>query len=322
MKKRFLLFSLSLVVALVFSSCARQEEKKPEKKRLVVVVTLFPLYDFAKNVVGERAKVTLLLPPGAEPHGFEPKPADIVRLNRADVFLYTSPDMEPWAADILKGLQNRNLEVVNTSQGVITGGGREKQDHRHGLQDKQKYGHPDHYGAADPHIWLDFANAVRMVENIRDGLVKTDPAGKDVYEKNAASYIDQLKALDERFRKGLQSCEKKVLVNGGHFAFDTMAKRYGFRYVAVYGISPDAEPTAANLVKLTRLIRENRLGYLFHEELINPRVAETLARETGATLLKLNPAGNLAKEQFDRGETFIALMDRNLENLRTGLKCQ
>jgi zinc transport system substrate-binding protein len=131
-----------------------------------------------------------------------------------------------------------------------------------------------------------------------------------------------LKALDERFRKGLQACEKKVLVNGGHFAFDTMAKRYGFRYVSVYGVSPDAEPTAANLVKLTRLIRENHLGYLFHEELINPRIAETLARETGATLLKLHPAGNLAKEQFDRGETFITLMDRNLESLKTGLKCQ
>jgi zinc transport system substrate-binding protein len=265
--------------------------------------------------------VTLLLPPGAEPHGFEPKPADIVRLNKADVFLYTSPDMEPWAADIIKGLQNKNLEVVDTSQGVITGQGHEKKGHRDDHQDGHRHGHHDHSGTADPHIWLDFGNAVRMVENIRDGLVKKDPTGKDVYEKNAASIIDQLKALDERFRKGLQACEKKVIVNGGHFAFDAMAKRYGLRYVSVYGVSPDAEPTAATLAKLTRLIRENRLDYLFHEELINPRVAETLARETGATLLKLNPAGNLAKEQFDRGEPFITLMDQNLENLKTGLKC-
>jgi len=321
MKKRALLFFFSLVVAFAFSSCARQEEKKSEMKRLIVVATLFPLYDFARNVAGERAEVTLLLPPGAEPHGFEPRPADIVRLNKADVFLYTSPDMEPWAADILKGLQNRNVEVINTSQGVIAGEGQEKLEHRQGLQDKQIHGHPDHSGAVDPHIWLDFGNAVRMVENIRDGLAKRDPAGKDVYEKNAGSTIGQLKALDERFRKGLQACEKKVLVNGGHFAFDTMARRYGFRYVSVYGLSPDAEPTAANLVKLTRLIRENRLRYLFHEELINPRVAETLARETGTTLLKLHPAGNLAKEQFDKGETFITLMDRNLENLKTGLQC-
>ena len=322
MKKRTLLFFFSLFVVLALASCARQEEKKPEMKRLVAVATLFPLYDFAKSVAGQRAEVTLLLPPGAEPHGFEPKPADIARLNKADVFLYTSPDMEPWAADILKGLQNRNLEVINTSQGVITERGQEEKEHRHGLQEKQKHGHPDHSGTVDSHIWLDFTNAVRMVENIRDGLAKKDPAGKDVYEKNSASFIGQLKALDERFRQGLQTCEKKVLVNGGHFAFDYMAKRYGFRHVSVYGVSPDAEPTAATLVKLTRLIRENHLGYIFHEELINPRIAETLARETGATLLKLNPADNLAKEQFDRGETFITLMDKNLENLKTGLKCQ
>ena len=322
MKNRALLLLLfSLALSTVISSCVRQEGKKPEIKKLVVVATLFPLYDFAKSVAGERAEVTLLLPPGAEPHGFEPKPADIMRLNKADVFLYTSPDMEPWASDILKGLQNRNLEVVNTSRGVITEEGQEKKEHRHDRPDKHKPGHHDHSGAADPHIWLDFANAVKIVENIRDGLAEKDPAGKDVYEKNATSCIGQLKALDERFRKGLQTCEKKVIVNGGHFAFDTMAKRYGLRYVSVYGVSPDAEPTAATLAQLTKLIRENRLDYLFHEELISPRVAETLARETGATLLKLHPAGNLAKEQFDRGETFITLMDRNLENLKTGLKC-
>jgi zinc transport system substrate-binding protein len=321
MKRRALLFFFSLVVAIAFSSCARQEGKEPEMKRLVVVATLFPIYDFARNVAGDRAEVTLLLPPGAEPHGFEPRPADIVRLNKADVFLYTSPEMEPWAADIIKGLQNKNLEVIDTSRGIITGRGHENTGHRHDSRDGHRDGRHDRSGAADPHIWLDLANALKMVENIRDGLAKIDPAGKDVYENNAVSTIEHLKALDERFRKGLQTCEKKILVNGGHFAFDYMAKRYGFRYVSVYGLSPDAEPTAASLVKLTRLIRDNHLGYLFHEELINPRVAETLARETGTTLLKLHPAGNLSKEQFDRGETFITLMDRNLENLKTGLQC-
>ena len=321
MLKRAFLFFFPLIVALALFSCARHEEQKPEMKRLVVVATLFPLYDFAKNVAGQRADVTLLLPPGAEPHGFEPKPADIVRLNKADVFLYTSPDMEPWAADILKGLQNRNLEIINTSRGILTGKGQEGEKHLHDRQARHKPGHQDRSGAVDPHIWLDFGNAVTMVENIRDGLVKKDPGGKDLYEKNAESYIGLLKALDERFRKGLQTCEKKLLVNGGHFAFDTMAKRYGFRYVSVYGVSPNAEPTAATLARLTELIRQNRLAYLFHEELISPRVAETLAGETGTTLLKLQPAGNVSKEQFDRGDSFITLMHGNLESLRTGLKC-
>jgi len=321
MKHRVALLILALAISLPCFSCVKQDEKKPGK-RLVVVATLFPLYDFAKNVAGERADVTLLLPPGAEPHGFEPKPADIMRLNKADVFLYTSPDMEPWASDILKGLQNRDLEVVNTSLGVIAGEVREKKEHRHNRPEKHKPGHHDHSGEADPHIWLDFANAVKIVENVRDGLAKKDPTGKEAYEQNAAAAIEKLKALDERFRAGLQHCDKKVLVNGGHFAFDYMARRYGFRYVSVYGVSPDAEPTAADLARITRLIRQNGLRHLFHEELVNPRLADTLSRESGVSLLKLHPAGNLTRDQFDRGETFQTLMDMNLESLRTGMQCR
>lgn len=321
MKHRVALLILALAISLPCFSCVKQDEKKPAK-RLVVVATLFPLYDFAKNVAGERADVTLLLPPGAEPHSFEPKPADIMRLNKADVFLYTSPEMEPWASDILKGLQNRDLEVVNTSLGVITGEVREKKEHRHDRPEKHKPGHYGHSGAADPHIWLDFANAVKIVENVRDGLSKKDPAGKEAYEQNAAAAIERLKALDERFRAGLQHCDKKVLVNGGHFAFDYMARRYGFRYVSVYGVSPDAEPTAADLARITRLIRQNGLRHLFHEELVNPRLADTLSRESGVSLLKLHPAGNLTRDQFDRGETFQTLMEMNLESLRTGMQCR
>ncbi len=316
MTNRVLMLVLAAAVALAGISCVQRDETKPGKK-LAAVTTLFPLYDFAKRVAGERADVSLLLPPGAEPHGFEPRPADILRLNRADVFLYTSPAMEPWAADILKGLQNPGLEVVDTSRGIVASEGRGDKDPRHDHRDG--HGHP---GAADPHIWLDFSNAVRMVEAVRDGFVKKDPAGRDVYERNAAAAIEELKTLDERFRAGLHDCEKKLLVNGGHFAFDYMAKRYGFRYVSVYGVSPDAEPTAADLARITRLIRQHGLRHLFHEELVNPKLAETLSRESGVSLLKLHPAGNLTREQLDRGETFRTLMEQNLDNLRTGMRCR
>ncbi len=311
MNLRSALLIICMAISLAALSCAGQEESTPRKK-LVVVATLFPLCDFAKSIAGPRAEVTLLLPPGAEPHTFEPRPTDILRLNRADVFLYTSPDMEPWAADILKGVQNRRLEVVDSSAGIAKP--------LHGRRDRVAH-HP-HAGTADPHIWLDFSLALRMMENIRDGLIKADPAGREVYEKNASLAMEKLQALDDRYRRGLEACEKKILVNSGHFAFDYMARRYGFRYVSVYGVSPDAEPTAATLAKITRLIRENGLRHLFHEDLVNPRLAETLAKESGVELLKLYPAGNLAKEQVDRGETFQALMEKNLENLRTGMQCR
>lgn len=315
-RRQFLLLLLPLsLLALAGSACTPGPGRVEKEKKILAVTTLFPLYDFAKNVGGDRAEVTLLLPPGVEPHGFEPRPSDIMTLNRAAVFIYTSPAMEPWAEGILKGLRNKDLVIVDSSSGIPV----------HALSEgKQPRGRiPErHSHAIDPHIWLDFAFAVRMVENIRDGFITKDPASRDTYEKNAAAYIGELKRLDERYCSGLHHCRKNVIVHSGHFAFAYMAHRYGFRYVSVYGVSPNAEPTAADLAKVIKLIRDNGLNHLFHEELIHPRVAETLSRETGVHLLKLNAAGNITRDDFNRGETFLSLMDQNLEALKKGLQCR
>jgi zinc transport system substrate-binding protein len=309
----YLLLTLSLL-ALTGSACSPPPEVKQKSARIPVVATLFPLYDFAKNVGGDRADVTLLLPPGMEPHSFEPRPSDILTLNRAGLFIYTSPAMEPWADSILKGLQNKGLVVVDSSRGISIPALTDEKGHG-----KTPQRHPH---AADPHIWLDFSLAVRMVENIRDGFITKDPASKDIYDKNAAAYIAELRRLDDRYRAGLRRCQKDMIVSGGHFAFAYMAHRYGFRYISVYGASPNAEPSAADLARVMKLIRDNGLSHLFHEELINPRVAETLSRETGVTLLKLNAAGNVTRDDFDRGETFLSLMEKNLVNLEKGLQCR
>lgn len=309
---------LCLMLALSFlswagSACAPESRQQKKGTKILTVTTLFPLYDFAKNVGGDRVEVTLLLPPGMEPHSFEPRPSDIVKLNRAGLFIYTSSSMEPWANDILKGLQNTDLLIVESGRGIpVTMPPPGRANPRR--QD-------DFYGIEDPHVWLDFSDAVKMVENIRDGFITKDPGGKETYEKNSSAYIEELKKLDDRYRGSLRDCRKNIIVSGGHFAFSRMARRYGFRYVSVYGVSPNAEPTAAQLARIMKLVRENDVRHLFHEDLINPRVSETLSREAGVTLLRLHAAGNVTKMDFDRGETFLSLMDQNLENLKKGLQC-
>ncbi len=300
-------------LALIDAACTPESGQQDTGGKILAVTTLFPLYDFAKNVGGDRVEVTLLLSPGMEPHSFEPRPSDIVKLNRAGLFIYTSASMEPWANDILKGLQNKDLVIVESSRGIPgTTPSRGRAHHRT---------HDDRPEISDPHTWLDFSNAVKMVENIREGFVTRDPGRKELYEKNAAAYIDELKKLDDRYRRSLRNCRKNIIVSGGHFAFSRMSHRYGFRYVSVYGVSPNAEPTAAELARILKLVRENDLRHLFHEELINPRVSEALSREAGVNLLKLHAAGNVTKEDFDRGETFLSLMDKNLQNLKKGLQC-
>lgn len=316
-EKSFFRMSLLLALCIIAWSC-QAKEMEPRAARPVVVATLFPLCDFARHVAGGRAEISLLLPPGTEPHGYEPKPADILKLHSADVFIYTSPEMEPWAQNLLRGLQDRKIEVVDASLGMIPeqapGGKGPASEHR---------GHADHAHKADidPHLWLDFSNAMRMVDNIRDGLIRRDPAGKDLYARNAASYNEQLKDLDIRYRDALRHCRVKSIISGGHSAFQYLATRYGLEYVSVYGFSPDAEPTPGSMARIARTLRQKSSRYLFYEELLEPRVAETLARETGVSLIRLHGAHNLTKEEFDRGETFIGIMNINLDHLKTGLEC-
>jgi zinc transport system substrate-binding protein len=327
--------ALAVCVGMVFlTSCRAKQEKVGPGKKLIVVTSLFPLYDFARNIGQNRADVSLLLPPGLEAHSFEPRPGDMVRLNQADVFVYTNSAMEPWAHDLIKGVQSRTRRVVEAGRGVAMTAGHEahsqakKTTHEahthgnragHGHKNNHQHGH-DHNGA-DPHVWLDFSNAATMVDHILAGFIEKDPANKDFYEKNADAYKAKLNNLDRQFKEGLSGCRKHVIVHGGHFAFGYLARRYGLKYVAVSGFSPDAEPTPAGMIKISKTLKANGLNHLFYEELLSTRLAESIARETGASLLMLHAAHNVGKEEFERGVGFIDLMQRNLENLRRGLQC-
>jgi len=321
-KLRTIVMLIVILSVTLLSGCARSKDAHSSRGsgRLIVIATLFPLYDFARNIAGDRADVRLLLPPGAEPHSFEPRPADIVMLNRADIFIYTNRFMEPWADKLLKGTESSRLSVVDASKGVsfmnVNSGGNHKQHNNPGVTDEHEV------QGADPHIWLDFSNAQKMVDTIAGALIAKDPGNREVYQKNAAAYKARLEVLEEAYQKGLADCKKKIFINGGHYTFGYLANRYGLRYRAAYGFSPDAEPTARNLADISKTLRQEGLQHLFYEELLSPRVADTIAKETGASLLKLHGAHNISKDEFNAGITFVDLMEKNLESLRTGLQCR
>ena len=294
--------------------------------RLVVVTTLFPLYDFARSIGGDKAEVSLLLPPGVEPHSFEPRPGDLMRIHKADIFVYTGDFMEPWAAVLVKGARKDGPLIVDSSRGVAleqgADEGRTKTGARTGAAPAPEGAHAGAAHSADPHIWLDFGNAQVMVDNILAAFVAKDPANRAFYEKNAQSYKARLAVLDEEFRKGLASCTTRLFVHGGHYAFSYLARRYGLTYVSVYGLTPDAEPSVSRLAWLVDEMRRSGVKYVFYEELIQPRMAETLARETGAALLPLNGGHNVTRDQMEKGVTFITIMESDLKNLRKGLQCR
>ncbi len=314
MKKTYLAVLLLIVVALL-SACQRKEAKAPalEGKKLGVITTLFPLYDFARTVGGDKVDVTLLLPPGVEAHHFDPRPDDIMKITRADVFIYTNEQMEPWAGKLLKGVASPSLLIVDSSKGVrlVEAGPEEEHEGEH------------HHGGMDPHIWLDFANARIMVDNIAAGMSAKDPANKDYYAAKAVSYKAELQKLDDEFKAGLANCGTREFLHGGHNAFGYLTRRYGLTYrPALQSMSADAEPTPAEITGLVKHMRKHGLKYIYSEELLSPRTAETIAKETGAGILKIHGAHNISKEDLDKGLTFISLMKKNLENLRTGLQCR
>jgi len=317
MKRMVFLVSL-LLLTLLCASCRNKDVPAGGEKKLRVITTLFPLYDFAREVAGDRAEVILLLPPGMEPHGFEPKPEDLFRVSKADIFIFTDKYMEPWAVDLVKKVGNSKLLVVDAGKGAkfLPAVGADEHD-----GEKVDHGH-DHGEGMDPHIWLDFANARQMVENIAEAMAAKDPADRKYYMDRAVSYNKRLTALDERFKEGLAGCATRQFLHGGHYAFGYLADRYGLNYKAAYAASANAEPTPKKIAGLIMQIKSDGLKYIFYEELISPTVAEAIARETGAKLLKLHGAHNIARNELEAGVTFISLMEKNLENLKVGLQCR
>ncbi|MRR53993.1 MAG: zinc-binding protein [Deltaproteobacteria bacterium] len=314
MKKTFAGVLLCALVLLCLS-CKKNPSETGAPGKIQVVVSLFPLYDFTRTIGGDKVAVTLLLPPGMEAHSFEPKPDDIIRANKADLFIYTNRYMEPWAVSIANGLDPRKTLVVDTSQGV--------RFLRAGHEVEHGHGHEEHSGEGmDPHIWLDFTNAQAMVDTILSALVAKDPAHREYYTANATAYKGKLQELDKRYRNGLSRCAKHIFLHGGHFAFGYLAHSYGLSYESAYAVSANAEPSPATIAQLIRQIRQNGLRHIYTEELVEPRIADTISRETGATILKLHGAHNISKNDLAAGVTFLSLMDQNLENLRIGLQCK
>jgi len=323
MRLHFINARVALTVLFIFGVTGPCSAASGQETRTHVVTTLFPLYDFARNIGQDKIDLSMLLPPGVEPHAFEPKPSDMARVAQAEVFIYTGNAMEPWAESIVKAVSNPRLQVVDASKGIALmkmEGGEAGTGHMTGEQAPH---HRDQgLQGVDPHIWLDLANAQKIVDTIADALVLARPADERLLRQNAAAYKEKLRALDGSFAAELSKCPKREFIHAGHYAFGYLARRYNLTYVAAQGFVPDSEPTAKQLATLSRQVQSRGLDVVFYEELVEPRIARTVAKETGAELLMLHGAHNLSKQDFDKGASFIGIMQDNLAHLKRGLGCQ
>jgi zinc transport system substrate-binding protein len=283
-------------------------------EKISVVATLFPQYDFARRIGGENVDVRYLLPTGTEAHSYEPTPQDMVSLLNADVFLYTGEFMEPWTANIVENLKEEDVLVVDLSQNIplLT-----SEDHDHEHEEGDDHGEEE---AIDPHYWTDPNMAMIMAKSIGDALARVDPDNADQYKVEEAALVEDLILLDNEIREALSRTKSKTILSGGHFAFGYFARQYGLEHMSPYaGFSPNAEPTPQRITALIQTIEETGANAIYHEELIDPKVAQVIVDETGAKLLLLHGAHNVSKEELESGKTYIEIMYDNLENLKEGL---
>lgn len=287
-----------------------------------IVTSLYTLQDFATRIGGDMASSTLLLPPGQDPHSFEPRAGDIAMLNTADIFVYNGAELEPWVDNLLEGLDSEDLLVVDASASVDL---IRLEDHEHegghdghGFEDDhQDDGHG--HGAVDPHTWLDPLNAIEQAGAIRDALMTVDPANRLAYADNAEALIQSIERVDAAFERGLASCERdEVIVT--HEVLGYFCQRYGCRQVGISGLAPEAEPSPAGVASIVSRFAGDA-DVIFTEELLDPKTAEVIAEEIGASTRVLKTVANVSIQDQRAGKGYADLMLENLEPMREALDC-
>ncbi len=282
-----------------------------EQTSLKVYASIYPLYEFAKQIGQDLVTVEMIIPPGTDAHDFEPSAKLVGAIESADVLLYNGLGLEHWM-DSLIGSIGEGVLTVNTSDGVETLSIEAALAHDH----EGEAAHED--GSADPHIWLDPQRALIQAQNVLDAFIEKDPANQSAYQANFEILKAKLEKLDQDFSDALKSTTRTEIVVG-HAAFGYLTNRYGLEQLAISGISPLEEPSAAQLGEMSQLVKEHGVTVIFYEVLASPKFSEVIAAETGTKTAVLNPLEGLTADQFEQGEDYFTLMYQNLDALLSAL---
>jgi zinc transport system substrate-binding protein len=300
--RKYLSLLLGLLI-LISAPAAASSRSAP----LSIVTTIFPLKEFAKEIAEGRGEVSMLLPPGAGVHTWQPRASDILRLSSADLIIQIGAGLEPWLHDLLKSVSSPKPKVLAVADSLPL------QKHVDGEGGREE---------PDPHVWLDFGLDIVIADLIAAELSRIDPAGASVFQAGAARLKERLEKLDATYSQALGRCASRTLVVGGHAAFGYLAKRYGLQQLALTSLSPDAEALPSRLMSTIAWGREQGVRAVFAEANASPRMAKALARELNAEVLSLHAASNLNKKEWESGRSFFDIMEENLKNLKRGLACE
>ena len=307
----------ALCALLLLTACG--PDLPPEdSERPQIVATVFPAYDFARSAAGELADVTLLLPPGAESHSYEPTPADILRVQRCDLFIYLGGESDAWVDTILSAIEPRGdvlrmIDCVDLLEEETVEGMQGGHDHDH------EEGH-DHLGevlSMDEHVWTAPRNAAAVTRIIGQRLALLDRSNGEAYAAGAEAYALELEALDRDFAAFFDTLPDRTIVFGDRFPLLYFAEAYDLDYYAAFpGCGAQTEPSAATVAFLTRKVREEGLPAVWYIEFSNHLVADSIAEAAGVETAQFHTCHNVSRADLEAGATCLSLMRANLEALR------
>lgn len=316
-----------ILIALALTGCGAGNNTRSEVSasgKISVVTTIFPAYDFARQIAGDRADIAMLLTPGAESHTYEPSPEDIIKIQSSDIFIYTGGESDQWLRDILDSLDTSSMEIIAMMDCVevveeVLAEGMEADDAETGeAVDSEEEGieEPEY----DEHVWTSPMNAIAIAGEIEASLCRVDNENSTYYGKRMSEYKKELTALDEEFREVVQSSTLNTVIFGDRFPFRYLADLYGLRYYAAFpGCSSETEASAATVAFLIDKVKEEDISVVFHIELSNEKLTDAICEATGAKKLQLHTCHNVTRADFDAGVTYVGLMAQNIRNLSEAL---
>ncbi len=301
---------LAALIMLCGCSAGKGESSEKLSEKLSVVTTIFPAYDFARQVFGDTAEVTMLLKPGTESHTYDPTARDIMKINDCDLFIFNGGESDSWVEGILEAADGvRTLRMMDVVEALEEEHieGMEEETHEHEKTDGAEY---------DEHIWTSPKNAVKIVESIKSAAVEIAPENKELYSDATDKYIGEINELDSDFKQLLDG-ESRYFVFGDRFPLLYFFREYGLNYCAAFpGCGSETEPSARTIGFLLNKLDGDAVRTVFYIELSNHKLADTLAAEKGIGAEEFHTCHNITAEDFAAGETYVSLMRRNYKMLK------
>ena len=326
MKKTIAIFVCIAAILSIFSGCAKTETPAKAEKKLSIVTTIFPEYDWVMQLLGERASdadVTLLLDSGVDLHSFQPSAKDMVTISNCDLFVYVGGESDKWVEPALAGAVNQNMIVINLLEVLRDSVKEEEIIEGMDAHEEEEHDEHDEEPEYDEHVWLSLRNAGTVCQELRDALISLDEANKDVYTANADAYLSKLDALEKRYQETVASADVKTLLFGDRFPFRYLTDDYGLTYYAAFpGCSAETEASFETILFLANKLKEENLPHVMTLEGSDGKIAKTIIDTAGmrqVTTLAMNSMQSCTMKDISAGVTYLSLMEKNLEVLKTAL---